>query len=225
MTTVNAKYQLALFSIYAIAMALLEAVVVVYMRQLYYPENPQEVFPLSFLDSYNPAVELSREIATIVMIIAVALIGESRSLSRQFAAFLYVFGLWDIFYYVWLKVLMDWPRTWLEWDVLFLVPVIWLGPWICPAAVASLFTVWGAWALTTKRNVHFRRASLVVFTTGSTLGLATFFEPAITYANQHGHEALNRFAPNGFWWPLFAISLMMMAAGLLMASQTDKPVT
>ena len=71
MTTVNAKYQLTLFSIYAIAMALLEAVVVVYMRQLYYPENPQEVFPLSFLDSYNPAVELSREIATIVMIIAV----------------------------------------------------------------------------------------------------------------------------------------------------------
>ncbi len=116
-----------------------------FMRRLYYGENPLELFPLHFLNSYDPGLELSREIATIVMIVTIALLAERQNWTRSFAAFVFVFGVWDLFYYVWLKVLMDWLRTWLEWDVLFLIPVIWLGPWICPALIALLFIVWGGW--------------------------------------------------------------------------------
>ena len=131
-----------LFS-FAVAMALLEAAVVVYMRQLYYPDDPMQLFPLSFLRQYDPALELSREAATIIMIATVALLAERRTATRSFASFVFVFGVWDIFYYVWLKVLMNWPVSWLEWDVLFLIPMIWLGPWICPALIGLLFAVWG----------------------------------------------------------------------------------
>ncbi len=155
------KRILVLLGIYAVAMALLEAAVVVYMRRLYYPENPLELFPLHFLDDYDPRLELSREAATIMMILAVALLAERRSLTRSFAAFVFVFGVWDLCYYVWLKVLIDWPQRWLEWDVLFLIPSVWLGPWICPAAIAMLFVVWGSWTLLSRREITFTTTSSV----------------------------------------------------------------
>lgn len=111
-----------LLTIFAASMALLEAAVVIYMRRLYYPENPLELFPLAFLTSYDPMLELAREISTIVMLITVALLAERSTLTRSFAAFVFTFGLWDLLYYAWLKVLLGWPREWLEWDVLFWSP-------------------------------------------------------------------------------------------------------
>ena len=53
-----------------------------------------------------------------------------------FAAFVYVFGLWDIFYYVWLKVLIDWPATIMDWDILFLIPVTWASPVLYPVLIS-----------------------------------------------------------------------------------------
>jgi hypothetical protein len=94
------KRILSLLGIYAVAMAMLEAAVVVYMRRLYYPENPLQLFPLHFLNDYDPLLELSREVSTIVMILTVALLAERESLTRSFAAFVFVFGVWDLFYYV-----------------------------------------------------------------------------------------------------------------------------
>jgi len=53
--------------------------------------------------------------------------------------FLYGFGVWDIFYYVWLKVLVNWPATLLDWDVLFLIPLPWVAPVLSPVLIALLF--------------------------------------------------------------------------------------
>ena len=75
---------LTLLTVYAVAMALLESAVVVYMRRLYYPDNPLEIFPLRFLDSYDTVLELSREAATVVMILTVALMAERSSRTRSF---------------------------------------------------------------------------------------------------------------------------------------------
>ena len=52
------------------------------------------------------------------------------------AYFLYLFGVWDIFYYIWLKVFLDWPASLFTWDVLFLIPVPWVGPVLAPVTVA-----------------------------------------------------------------------------------------
>src|SRR5262249_2719530 len=50
--------------------------------------------------------------------------------------FLLLFGLWDIWYYIWLKVFVDWPASLFTWDVLFLIPVPWIGPVLAPVTVA-----------------------------------------------------------------------------------------
>lgn len=42
------------------------------------------------------------------------------------------FAVWDIFYYVWLKVLINWPESLFTWDILFLVPIVWAGPVLAP---------------------------------------------------------------------------------------------
>lgn len=215
------KRSLALLGIYAVAMALLEAVVVVYMRRLYYPDNPLELFPLHFLNDYDPLLELSREFATIVMILTVALLAERRSLTHSFAAFVFVFGVWDLFYYAWLKFLIDWPQRWLEWDVLFLIPSVWLGPWICPAAIAILFIVWGSWTLLSERETMFNTTSLTIFVAGAGLGLATFMQPAIAI----GTEPLSSYLPGSFWWWLFWPSYLLMAAGFALTAWHSRSQT
>ena len=88
----------AWLGLYAIAMALVEAAVVVHLRHVYYPDDPLTIFPLEPMSPADFALELGREAATIVMIAAVACLAE-RTWMRRFAAFVFVFGLWDGFYY------------------------------------------------------------------------------------------------------------------------------
>ena len=210
----NHKSTLTLLTVYAVAMALLESAVVVYMRRLYYASNPLEIFPLQFLDSYDTVVELSREAATVVMIVAVALLTDRTSRTRTFAAFVYVFGVWDIFYYVWLKVFMGWPRSWLEWDVLFLIPSVWLGPWICPVLISLLFITWGSWTLRSATSITFTPACAAVFIGGAGLGLAAFLQPAIAVLSTGGMVALREYTPGSFWWWLFVPGYLLMACGM-----------
>ena len=201
--------------VYGVAMALLEAAVVVYMRYLYYPDTPLEIFPLKFLSVYDTVVELSRELATVVMIIAVAWLAEMRSATRRFAAFVFVFGIWDLFYYVWLKVLMGWPRHWLEWDVLFLIPTVWLGPWICPVLISVLFIVWGYWIMSDSNAKDLTRRGVLWFVVGALLGLVAFMQPAIRELLVGGMEGLGRYVPGTFWWWMFVPSLALMGYGLM----------
>jgi hypothetical protein len=118
-----------LIGIFAVAMAALEAIVVVYLRQLYYPIGFD--FPLTMLTSKMVTVEWLREAATIAMLITIGMVVGKTSLQR-FAWFLYCFAVWDIFYYIWLKVLLNWPASLLTWDILFLIPVPWVGPVLAP---------------------------------------------------------------------------------------------
>ena len=99
---------LVALAIFGIAMGLLEAAVVVYLRQLYYPEGL--TLPLKPASSTLLLIESSRELATLVMLITAAIaVGENAL--QSFAYFLYMFGIWDIFYYVFLKVFLDWPAS------------------------------------------------------------------------------------------------------------------
>ena len=118
-----------LLGLFGIAMGALEAIVVIYLRQIYYPQGFE--FPLTFLSPQMLSVEWLREVATIVMLITIGMIEGENSLQR-FAWFLYSFAIWDIFYYVWLKLLLDWPSTLFTWDILFLIPVPWIGPVLAP---------------------------------------------------------------------------------------------
>lgn len=123
------KSRLAYLTIFAVAMGLLEAAVVVYLRHILYPEG--FAFPLRLMTPDILFTEYLREISTLVMLVSLSLFG-GRNLSEKFSFLLYSFGVWDIFYYVWLKVLLDWPPSLLTYDILFLIPVIWVGPVLAP---------------------------------------------------------------------------------------------
>ncbi|MBM4135478.1 MAG: hypothetical protein FJ241_01440 [Nitrospira sp.] len=131
-------------AVFSIAMGLLEAVVVVYLRQLYYPEGFG--FPLKAMARGGFCLEYLREISTIVMIITTSVVA-GRATYERFSYFLYCFGIWDIFYYVWLKVLLNWPPSLLTWDVLFLIPVVWVGPVLAPIICAITLIIFSGFIL------------------------------------------------------------------------------
>jgi hypothetical protein len=147
------------------------------------------------------------------MLGAVALLAE-RGRSRRFAAFAFVFGLWDLGYYAWLKVFLDWPRHWLEWDVLFLIPWPWFGPWLAPALIALLFTLWGGLVLAGKREPRWTRGNMLLFMAGAVLGLVAFLAPAWPLL-PGGEAAFRGYTPDGFAWPLFLPGFAAMAVALL----------
>jgi hypothetical protein len=119
--------------LFAVAFACVEASVVVYLRALYYPEGFS--FPLKPMSAPNAATEIVRECATLVMLAAAGWLA-GRKRWERFAFFMIAFGVWDIFYYVWLKILVNWPASLLEYDVLFLLPFPWIGPVIAPVLVS-----------------------------------------------------------------------------------------
>jgi hypothetical protein len=120
-------------TIFSIAMAFLETSVVVYLRKLYYPGGFN--FPLKMMDKDIAIVEIFREFATLIMLLGAGFIA-GRNKAEKFGLFLYSFAVWDIFYYVFLKVILNWPESLLTWDILFLIPTTWVGPVIAPVLVS-----------------------------------------------------------------------------------------
>jgi len=126
--------------LFGIAMAYVEAAVVVYLRELFYAEGfsmPMKMIPRDIIH-----VEVAREIATIIMLATVAFISGRRFWER-FGYFIILFGVWDIFYYIWLRVTIGWPMSLTDWDVLFLIPIPWIGPVMAPVSIAALMTIGG----------------------------------------------------------------------------------
>jgi len=204
--------QLVWLSAFALAMALVEAAIVIYLRAVYYVDHPLQIFPLRLLSENHLLLELARETATIVMLLAVAALA-GRTWSRRFAAFVFLFGLWDLGYYGWLKLFLGWPTDWLEWDLLFLIPWPWLGPWIAPALVAVLFVGWGGWVLLAEHDPVFNYWSAGMFCVGALLALGAFLEPAWPQLLA-GREAAVGFVPERFAWGIYAAGALAMAAGL-----------
>ena len=56
-------------AVFAVAMAYVEAAVVVYLRAIYYPEGFS--FPLALIEPRLSAIEVGREAATLVMLLGV----------------------------------------------------------------------------------------------------------------------------------------------------------
>jgi hypothetical protein len=200
-------------SIYAIAMALLEAVVVAYLRALLQITDQHVA-----LGSYIP-LEIGREVATIVMLVAVGWLAGRTGLER-WAYGLFAFGLWDIWYYIWLKVLIDWPETLLDWDILFLIPLRWWGPVLSPVLIASLICIVAVLAVIRmergeRLEITPKKASVVAL--GSLLALYIFISDSL-HALLAGQPDWDTLRPEPFKWPLFVVALVLMAVPSLLAT-------
>jgi hypothetical protein len=174
--------------VFSISMALVEAGVVIYLRALYYPEGFS--FPLKIITTRHFIFEIAREAATILMLISVsALIG--KRFWERFAYFLVFLGFWDIVYYIWLKIAIGWPLSLLDWDILFLIPLPWIGPVIAPMTIAIMMILAGLFILFLfKKGYDFRPSSLawVMTIIGTLIILYSFMRD--TRANLHQHMPL-----------------------------------
>ena len=146
------RRQLFLMAVFAGAFGFVEAAVVVYLRaatgllpgymgslaQLrhsslgYEQAKSLAQFPQGLL-----TIEMCREAATMVMLASVALLAASRT-SARWAAFLWVFALWDISYYASLWAIVGWPASLKDLDVLFLLPIPWIAQVWFPLLVSGL---------------------------------------------------------------------------------------
>ncbi len=197
---------------FAVAMGFLESAVVVYLRAVAYPEGFH--FPLRPLDARLVITELLREAATLVMLLAPgALISPKRM--ERFAWFCWSFAVWDLFYYVFLKLILGWPESWFTWDVLFLLPTVWVGPVLAPCMVSvGLLLLAVAILRGRERVADFGPSALqwaLLILSGAVM-LLTFTEEPVRYligtAPQRtlgapAMEALNAYVPEVFQWELF----------------------
>ena len=121
--------------IYAMAMAWVESAVVFYLRSMMDRIEPYQSNPLPVIGGFA-LVELPRELATLIMLFAVGWLA-GRTWRARFGYAAIAFGVWDIFYYVFLKIICGWPHSLLDWDVLFLLPLPWWGPVLAPVRHAQ----------------------------------------------------------------------------------------
>ncbi|MEI9865148.1 MAG: hypothetical protein WDN00_11485 [Limisphaerales bacterium] len=201
--------------IYAAAMAWVESAVVFYLRSMMNRIEPYQPNPLPMIGGFA-VVELPREFATLVMLFAVGVLA-GRTWRARFGYALIAFGVWDIFYYVFLKVICGWPNTLLDWDILFLLPLPWWGPVLAPIMISALMILWGTLASQFERHRTPTLSNWRVWVLNFLgVGLALYVFMADTIAvSPHGLDAIRIMLPEKFDWNLFCVALLLMGMPLL----------
>ena len=157
------------------------------------------------------AIEVGRELATLVMLATVGLLAGSRPWERLAWAAV-AFGAWDIAYYGWLRVFIGWPPDLSAWDVLFLVPAPWVGPVWAPVAVSASLAVVGVAAANRLRRgeaIPIGRWQVGAGVAGGGLVVGSFL------AGTPG--AMTGRMPTDYPWPVFAVGMLLAGAAALAA--------
>ncbi len=207
-------HKLFLILIFSIAMAYLESAVVVYLRELYYPEGFN--FPIKLIPEKIILIELGRELATILMLLALAMV-TGKLFVERISYFLFAFGVWDIFYYLWLKVFINWPVSIFTDDLLFLIPVPWISPVLAPVLVSVVFILFSVFALKkTERGiiVKYNKISIAFVLIGVVLILISFV--------WNYESRLNSVSPVEFLWGAFLFGIIFMSGGFLKSLLSGK---
>lgn len=227
------KQNLFFILIYAIAMGFLEAIIVVYLRTIYYPAG--FYFPLVIVSQKILSAELLREICTLIMLFAIAYIAGQNKMQRV-SYFLFSFAIWDIFYYIGLKILLNWPPSLLTWDILFLLPITWLGPVLAPIICSISMLILSLTILliqNVKRDFQLQMIEWGFIIIGALLTITTFIWeyskilitnnliPAIfsLLENDQFRHAISTYVPNYFNWPLFTIGIAFVYISIFSISR------
>lgn len=174
---------------------------------IFYPEGFQ--FPLKIIPISTFCIEFGRELSTIIVLNVFGyLCGKTRI--ERFFYFIFCLGIWDIFYYVWLKIFLNWPTSIFNNDILSLIPIPWIGPIIAPiivsvtiiiASVLSLFLQDKGYTLKVEKKYLF----LAIL--GSIIILISFFWNAYTV------NLLEESTP-GFQWGIFIIGEIILLSDI-----------
>lgn len=226
-TYLSYRLRFVWLTVFAVAMGFLEAIVVVYLRMIYYPEGFD--FPLALIPPEVLSIEWVREIATLVMLGGVGIIAGRNNLQRLFYA-LFAFGVWDIFYYMALKIFLAWPASLLTWDLLFLIPIPWLGPVLAPVICSVTMIIMAVVIIGKQERGYTVRPSLtdwVLIYGGAAVILYTFLidyslliiDSGILSSGSTPADAetlfsmINQYIPDRYRWLLFIAGELLIIAG------------
>ena len=212
-------------SLFAISMGFLEGAVVVYLRELYYKSG--FCFPLQPIPASIARVEFLREVATLIMLVAIGILAGRTKLER-FAYFVFAFAVWDLFYYVFLYICIGWPQSLFTWDILFLIPVPWVGPVWAPCLLCVLMIAGAAYIIrqTGKHETYAIAAAYWwMMITGSFICIVSFMWDylAFTYHQNNSWSILSSkylfsdmstYTPQQFNSILFFTGFLFMSASL-----------
>lgn len=179
-------------------MAYLESAVVVYLRGLYGIKDLLR--DMNFKPDMYTFIELGREAATIVMLIIIGLMAGNTAWKKA-GYFFIAFGVWDIFYYIWLFVFIQWPKSLFEWDILFLIPLPWWGPVLAPVLISLLLIVTG-YFLVKENQFRIRKVDWIFIILSMMIILFTFMEDSISIITS-GIGDLTTVRPTYFNWIIF----------------------
>jgi hypothetical protein len=202
----------AIVMAFAIAMAWVEAASVFYIRSLVDRIEPYQANPLPINGALG-WVELWREAATLVMLATLGMLA-GRTWRGRVGYAAIAFGVWDIFYYVFLRLMTGWPTTLLDWDILFLLPLPWWGPVLAPVSVALVMILWGTLATQLDDGASDARWPWALGSVGIVVALGVFMIDAWR-ALPDGRDAVLQALPTTFNWPLFWVALLLMASPVL----------
>jgi hypothetical protein len=224
-------------AVYAIAMAFIETVVVVYLRKIYYPGG--FAFPLKgFVEPSILGIEWVREFATIVMLLTVGILA-GKKLYERFAYFIYAFAVWDIFYYIFLKILLNWPVSFFSWDLLFLIPWPWIGPVLAPILISVLMIIAAFLIIDLEdagKKIKVRKIEWLMIILGVIIVLFTWMYDygAIIFGrgfagdfftlttNQQFNQIISNYSPTYYNWILFLVGLGISSLGIYLTYKNMK---
>lgn len=178
-----------------------EASVVVYLRELYYPQGFH--FPVLLMPERLARVEIAREAASLLLLAAAARLAGRRFLER-FAAFMLLFGVWDLVYYAGLKLVVGWPASLEDWDILFLIPLPWVGPVWAPCVVSLALVGAGSYLFwTAERPRAHTTADWAAAVLGGLVVVASFLAEWRVVPEQRVPQGF----PSWLFWTGFIVGL------------------
>jgi hypothetical protein len=194
--------------LFAVTFAYVEASVVVYLRQMYGIHDLLRDIP-----AFDPSiafVEVGREFSTLIMLLSVGW-AAGRSLQTRLGFAFFAFGLWDIFYYVWLKLFINWPESLLSTDILFLIPLPLWGPVIGPVLIAALMVIGGGLAVIAAdygRSIQFSTLEIITLLGGTFVMLYSFMENSLS-ALPADVDMLSQLRPSSFSYHIYIPGLIV----------------
>lgn len=222
------SFLLLIVTLFSMAMGLLESAVVIYMREILYSEGFG--FPLSPVHPDLMLTELLREAATLIMLLSIGFLA-GRNASERFAWFLYAFAVWDIFYYVFLWLLIAWPSSLMTYDVLFLLPSTWIGPVITPLVISLTMITFALIILVLNRrekNIIIPGISWLLLISGSVILILGFLwdysafimesmsiRDIWTLPKEQVLKLATQYIPRKFNWFLYISGELVILSGIL----------
>ncbi len=224
-------------AVFSIAMGYFESVVVIYLRELFYPNGFQ--FPLAVIPQKIAVVEFWREAATIIMLLMMGIIA-GKNTAQRFSFFLLCFGVWDIFYYIFLKLLLHWPASLFTQDILFVIPVPWVGPVLAPCLVSLtmiVLTLCVVYYHEKDIRVTISNKEWLIFILGAAVVVLSFTWDYLQYISLNNgsiwtpvsqaalFDEIPHFIPQDFNWWLFSAGELFLIAGIFLMVYRHRKLT